>query len=386
MSEARNTIRIATFNVENLFSRLAFADDVSSDDRLVGNYSFDDPGELKLARRIVEAAASDDKRQLTALALHAARADVVVLQEVDNRDALEVFYQRYLKRLIEPAAAAEKKALRQEMARQARGLDEDRLYAVDKRHYYDWRVVVDGNDGRGIDVAVISKFPVSVRTHAHRTFQELGVWSDDLRGYRDKVGGRERRLNPSDRVFMRDCLEIDLKVNGRPLTLYGCHFKSMSPTRDHTRPYRRAEALAVRRIIEERFGPRADEANWVICGDLNDYVEIDGLPVVDDAGRIVPNGLEPLLGDGFAENLVRRRAAEDRWTTYHGAEDQYAQLDFLLASPGLARANADAVPDIVRMGQPYRAVRYGGVRFPRVGWDRPKASDHCPVVCEVRLP
>lgn len=380
------TLRIATFNVENLFSRLAFADDAPADDRLVGNYTFDDPGELKLARRIVEAAASDDKRQLTALALHAARADVICLQEVDNKDALEVFYQRYLKRLIEPAVAAEKRSLRQEMLRSGQGVNEDALYAADKRHYYDWRVVVDGNDGRGIDVAVMSRLPISVKTHAHRTFQELGVWSDDLRGYRDRAGGRERKLNPNERVFMRDCLEIDLKFHGRPLTLYSCHFKSMHPSRDSTRVYRRAEALAVRRIIEERFGRHADEANWVIAGDFNDYIEIDGLPVVDDNGRMVPSALDVLLSDGFAENVVRRRAPEDRWTTYHGPEDQYAQLDFLLLSPALAKANPDMVPEIIRMGQPFRAVRHQGGRFPRIGWDRPKASDHCPVVCDIMVP
>jgi hypothetical protein len=136
----------------------------------------------------------------------------------------------------------------------------DALYAADRRHYFDWRVVVEGNDGRGIDVAVMSKLPISVRTHAHRTFQELGVWNEELRGYRDRAGGRDRRLSPSDRVFMRDCLEIDLKVQGRPLTIYTTHLKSMHPNREWTRPYRRAEALAIKKIIAERFGAHAGDA------------------------------------------------------------------------------------------------------------------------------
>jgi len=382
----RRTIRVATFNVENLFTRLKFADDMPADDIVVGAYEFDDPDELKLARRIVEAAASDDKRQLTALALHAAQADVIVLQEVDDRAALEVFYQRYLKRLIEPEAARERQALRREAARAGRQVDENELFAVDKRHFFDWRVVLDGNDGRGIDVAVMSKLPISVKTHAHRTFQELGVWSDELRNYRDKAGGRDRRLSPSERVFMRDCLEIDLKLDGRPLTLFATHLKSMYPNRDWTRPYRRAEALAVKRLIHERFGERAAERNWIICGDMNDYLEIDGLPVLDDNGKRVSGALDVFMQEGFSENVVRRRDAEDRWTTYYGAEDQYTQLDMLLFSPALAEANRDMVPEIIRMGQPYRAQRYEGPRFPRVGWDRPKASDHCPVVCEIIVP
>jgi len=382
----RNTIRVATFNVENLFTRLAFPDAMPPEDNLVGAYQFDNPEELKLARRIVEAAASDDKRQLTALALHACRADIVALQEVDSKESLEVFYQRYVKRMIEPEAAAEKNELRREARRAGRRPEDSDLFAVDRRHYYDWRVVLDGNDGRGIDVGVMSKVPIRVRTHAHRTFQELGVWNEDLKNYRERINGRERRLTQNDRLFRRDCLEIDLEVGSRPLTLYVCHLKSMNPSRELTRPMRKAEALGIRRLIEDRFGRHARDANWIICGDMNDFTEVDGLPLLDDTGKVAPHGLEPLFADGFSENIVRRREPDERWTTYHGPEDQYAQLDMLLVSPALAKANPDAVPDIIRMGQPYRARRYEGPRFPRIGWDRPKASDHCPVVVELAIP
>ena len=310
---------------------------------------------------------------------------MVCLQEVDNKSALDVFYSRYLKRMIEPDVARERKVLLRAAARESRKLGAEALLAVDKRHYFDWRVVLDGNDGRGIDVAVMSKLPVSVRTHAHRTFQELGVWSDELRAYRDKAGGRDR-LGPNARVFMRDCLEIDLKFHGRPLTIYTTHLKSMHPNRELTRPYRRAEALAIKTIVRERFGEKADRANWIICGDMNDFVEIDGLPVLDEHGKRVASALDVLLQDGFSENVVARRPPDDRWTTYHGPDDQYAQLDFMLFSPAMAEANRDMTPELIRAGQPFRAQRYDGHRFPRVGWDRPKASDHAPVVCEVIVP
>jgi predicted extracellular nuclease len=64
------------------------------------------------------------------------------------------------------------------------------------------------------------------------------------------------------------------------------------------------------------------------------------------------------------------------------------QLDYLLASPSLANRNAEALPDIVRNGQPYRTVFPKGQdvpRYPRTGWDRPKASDHCPVAVSLDL-
>jgi exonuclease III len=83
---------------------------------------------------------------------------------------------------------------------------------------------------------------------------------------------------------------------------------------------------------------------------------------------------------------MERRAPRDRWTTYHAPDDGYTQLDYILLSPAMASANPQAVPEVIRIGQPWRATRYDGPRLPRIGWDRPKSSDHCPVVMELRLP
>jgi hypothetical protein len=46
------------------------------------------------------------------------------------------------------------------------------------------------------------------------------------------------------------------------------------------------------------------------------------------------------------------------------------------------------VPDIIRAGQPWRTPFPPGQeveRYPRTGWDRPKASDHCPVAVTLDL-
>ena len=234
---------------------------------------------------------------------------------------------------------------------------------------------------------------VRMTSHAHHTFEEFGLHNPEL---------GELGQKPYERIFRRDCLEIDVKIGGIPLTIYIVHQKSMgSPRkgisgRDLTMPLRIAEASAMRRIIEDRFGKdHASNKRWVICGDFNDYYErlvITGdqfsgyafEPFVESQ-----SSLNVLLRDGFAENLVARRPEIDRWTLFHsrGPEERHlCQLDYILASPLLARQNSNAIPEIIRNGQPYRTPFPPGQdvnRYPRIGWDRPKASDHCPVA--VRL-
>ena len=92
------------------------------------------------------------------------------------------------------------------------------------------------------------------------------------------------------------CLEIDVVKEGRALTLFVCHFKSMHGGRKKTNAIRTAEARAVRAIIEARFSDPAS-AEWIILGDFNDYTEIDGVPVAT-------HGLAPLLEDGFTIDLA----------------------------------------------------------------------------------
>ena len=237
-----------------------------------------------------------------------------------------------------------------------------------------------------------------MRATSHRTVShaDLDVYDTSLAA----LG-----IRPSDQVFKRDCLMVDLDLGGRPLTLFICHLKSMNNGRDDgrlaTMPVRRAEARAVRRIIERRFGAGWREASWVVAGDLNDYRELIGPGgVVVPAG---PSGIDPLFED-FAVNPVAGLSAHERWTHFHRAwsetqgriVEEHVQLDYLLFSPTLAAREPHV--EILRRGLPYRvpldprdpdrgiaALATRGDRYPRAGWDRPKASDHCPVVVEIVL-
>jgi len=326
-------LRLMTFNVENMLVRFEF--DPEAEASLATLLDTEEPAARAELVRTYWNILNDEMRVMTALAIRDARADVVCLQEVESMRGLRAFHDRYLRRMTE--------------------LD------------YPHAMLIEGNDGRHIDVAVMSRFPFErVVTHQALT------WSD-LHLDKPKIVESTR-----DRVFKRDCLEVHVQAGEKTLPVFVCHFKSMDPDRERTRPWRECEATAVRRIIERRF-PDAAAADWAVVGDLNDYTETDGAP---DAGH----GLAPLLDGGFAVDIGKRIAdTKDRWTHYYPEGRVYRQLDYVLLSPALARKNPKAVPTILRQGLPYRAERYQGPRYPRIGWDRPKASDHCPVVVDLRF-
>ena len=368
------SLRLATFNVENLLTRFDFTGfrNQLRQDRVIKLFQVSSEGVYQQLEQARVIAATDDTRQMSALAIADADADILCLQEIDNMAALQAFEYGYLFRMV--------------------------------GNGYRQKYLVEGNDSRGIDVAVLMHEETrdgrkielkDIRSHAMTTYRDLDLFDEEL--------ALTNRID--DKIFKRDCLELDLLIGERPFSLYVVHFKSMGSPRDgldgrqSTMPIRRAEARAVRRIIEDRFGvDHTGPKSFAICGDMNDYQER-----VDVIGRRgagyrfehqdeAESALDVFSHDGFAENVVRRREPLDRWTLYHarGPQEQWlCQLDYLWLSPDLAAHNAGRLPEIIRSGQPYRTIFPPGQeveRYPRTGWDRPKASDHCPVVMTLDLP
>lgn len=366
-------LRIATFNAENLMRRFDFSGyrNELRRDRTLNMVEVRDKAHYEQLEQARVIAHSDDAMQLTALAIADTRADIICLQEVEDLDTLHAFEYGYLFKMV----------------------------GSGYRHKY----LADGNDGRGIDVAVMTKSEtaegdpiefVGMQSHKHLTYADFDLMTPEL-----AVMGEA----PQERIFRRDCLEIDFLIGGKALTLFVLHFKSMGPGkngedgREYTMPVRHAEALATKRIITDKFKGRPQNKRWLICGDLNDYrsrVIVEGdrysgfrFTPVNEAEC----GFDPLVEDGFSESLVARRPVLDQWTLYHsrGPQEQHlCQLDYLLASPEISRRNPKAVPDIIRNGQPHRTPFPPGQeveRYPRIGWDRPKSSDHCPVVVKLNI-
>ena len=273
LERSADEVLLVTWNVENLFD------------------SWDDP----YHEDEVTAPTPRARRAALGAVLRYLDADVVCLQEVENRGLLEDF-----------------------VAEQLPG----RGYAV---------VLLEGNDGRGIDVAVLTRLPLlGVATHRHDRFP-LEAEGDDA----------------DEAWFQRDLLEVRL---GAPLdaTVFTAHLKSQLGG-EEADALRLAEARAAAAVAAARLA--ADpEARLLLVGDLNDVPGSD--PLVALAGTGAP--LRDLCRDHDRPSYL-----PERWSS---------RLDHVLVSPAAVALAPDGahVVDLAAAGVPA------------------DASDHLPVLVRLR--
>lgn len=296
-------MRVATFNCENLFARYKFREGFNpreSDGFTINNLAFEIYNETE--------------KQITAQAIRKVNADVIALQEVESLPVLDRFNSRYLGGM-----------------------------------QYKHRVLIDSHDPRGIDVALLSRYPLmSIRTYRH-----------------------ERNAANTASLFSRDCLEVHIDIDSKDLTIFVNHFKSMVGGRDATKARRVEQAQRVAEIITERWHETGYEGNFIVLGDLNDYPSHD-------------TSLHTLLAHDGLVNVLDRLPKDEQWTHFYAGGNEYHQLDYLLLSSSLASHNPSS-PEVMKMGLPYRVERYSDQRFSNVGEDNPKASDHAPLFMDIEL-
>ncbi|TGN89678.1 hypothetical protein EOW77_0005045 [Bradyrhizobium yuanmingense] len=162
------------------------------------------------------------------------------------------------------------------------------------------RIVIDGNDPRGIDIALgtVKATPIlSARTNIFA---------------RDKDG----------LIFSRDCLEVELGLKkNRRLHVLVNHFKAKDRNKAQSDSKRKRQAAEVSRILKTRYDLKKDLV--IVAGDLND--EPDSKPI---APLIKTPGLHNVF------DLVDH-PLDDRWTYYYGADRQYNTIDYLFVSEAL---------------------------------------------------
>jgi endonuclease/exonuclease/phosphatase family metal-dependent hydrolase len=199
-------------------------------------------------------------------------------------------------------------------------------------------MLIDGNDLRGIDVGLLSNLPLrNIRSHV-----------DDMEG--------------NSRIFSRDCAEYEtILPSGKSLWMLCNHFKSKgfgAPATNDAR--RKLQAQRVAAILSENFDLARDFV--VVAGDLNDTPDSDPL--------------SPLLGVANLHDIVAELPENDRFTHIFGNEK--SQIDYLLVSTPL-KSKLDSVT-IERRGM----FKFPG-HFPSVTSEGTAASDHAAVVAQFAL-
>lgn len=225
----------------------------------------------------------------------------------------------------------------------------------------------EGPDHRGIDVAIISRYP-AVSTN----------W-----------------LTPV--ATQRDSLFADFEINGAPLTLCVNHWKSHFGTPHETLPVRMQQAQAVRAEVDRRMA-KASDAAIVVLGDFNDDFQaatlILGLKSIADREAALENPAE-----NYLYNLHRglRRGRDGTYYSRYGFTwhtfDSISVTAGMLDEARSRRAGWQVAPKSYRVYKPdvFKDERGRPKPFRRTrDWDTRELvylegySDHFPVVVTLK--
>ncbi|MGB0902698.1 endonuclease/exonuclease/phosphatase family protein [Halocynthiibacter sp.] len=253
---------------------------------------------------------SDQTSKNTARVIREVDADVICINEVEDRLVLDRF-------------------------------NADRLGRM-----YPYNILIDGkSDPRGIDVGVYSKFPIGrVRTN---------IFAETAEG---------------KAIFSRDCLEVEILTPAGSVFLLANHLKSKYQGGDEKR---KAQAHEIRRILETRYDLQHQYV--AVLGDLNDTPDSDPL--------------SPLVGMGDLTDVLNTPVgpvAGQRWTYRY--KDAFNQIDYILVSDALQAGLRSA--GIERRGMPPENLNgsNAGVQvFPGVSSWRDAGSDHGAVFADFEL-
>ncbi|NUQ78312.1 MAG: hypothetical protein HUU21_32690 [Polyangiaceae bacterium] len=326
-------LRLTTFNLENLFNRYLFADDPTApyEQQLipVGVAGFDRFGGINAATTTLI------QRNNTALAILECAPDILAVMEVEDLRALRSFNDQYLD------------------------------------GYFDRMVMVEGNDGRGINVGLCIKREceatiTGIRTHADELTPKAKANGWHMDRYFDP---ETRTIKAKNALFSRDCLEVDVDAGGAPLTFLVNHLKSQAGDKKESDAIRKMQAERVAELVGEA---KAKGRLPIVMGDLNqDWTEPKSAlqPIRDLVDKSV-------LFDPLA-------SIKENWTHFYMVFHEVSRLDYLLVDKSLEAAIQKTT--ILRKGLSRKCKQYTDERYPTIGYHDTEASDHCPITVALDL-
>ena len=356
-------IRVATFNLKNLFDRFNFHAALPKYAQATATYRW------RLSRDFDVVPGGDDEPSLDQEGAELIQGGSPVSVEIGSFGNLVTpKNERYLEALLRRTHRLDADVLAVQEVENLTGLREFNAL-LDAPYRY--LALFEGNDPRLIDVGLLSRLPIR-RAISHR-------WVPDSK--------REGEF-----LFSRDFMAAEIMDSSRRRSLFTVwigHFKSkfvdpaikdpaeVARIQKENDDRRLRQAKAARDLIAEHHRDRDDR--FVVCGDLNDDAGSAPLmPLFDDRLGLVdvlgcdpkidyehPNGKDPRVGS--LEDLPDN----DNWTHRHtiqNAPDKYARLDHLLVSSALAKKVSGA------------AIQR------RTHWGLHKAgSDHDPIYADLAL-
>lgn len=221
--KAKGAVRLATYNLMNFFDS----------DPLTRTHNEGDPAPIK----------PQEEREAVAAGIHAVDADIIAFEEVESLAVLKAFRDKYLGTMG-----------------------------------YQYAELVESEDPRGIDNAVLSRFPI-VKTESY---------NDRMIGGKHPAmdGNRPNPLAGQEIKFRRTPLRVDIKVPGpdgssQVVTLLVVHHKSGRGS-DY---WRIAEAKGVVNLVKE-IEKAEPGAAIAVLGDFNGQVTDPNGKVYTEAGMV----------------------------------------------------------------------------------------------------
>ncbi|MBX3378668.1 MAG: endonuclease/exonuclease/phosphatase family protein [Phycisphaeraceae bacterium] len=294
-------VRIATYNAMNLFDS----------DPVTRTHNEGDPAPIK----------PQEEREAIAAGIHAVDADIIALEEVESLEVLKAFRDKYLA-----------------------GMG------------YEYAQLMESEDPRGIDNAVLSRFPI-VKTE---NFNARPIGGK----HPARDGSRPNPLAGEDIRFRRSPLRVDVAIPGsafggkgadETVTLLVVHHKSGRGS-DY---WRVAEAKGVVDIVKE-IEAENPKARIAVLGDFNGQITDPNGKVYSDAGMF---------------DVFTGRSPGDPKTTSH---ESGRRIDLILLNKNLRPQLVENSPFVYGMparpeGADWRTT------LPPEGY----GSDHYPVAIDI---
>ncbi|MFN0243781.1 MAG: endonuclease/exonuclease/phosphatase family protein [Planctomycetota bacterium] len=352
-------LRIASFNVENLFTRakiLNLSDHsvvtdalakVGELDALLRKPAYTPATKAKILAQYKQLSVYITVREDRDKLFDRAKSKVVASGAGDWDGAIEFKRAKFSEMARENTAQVLKK-VNADIACIVEAEDRPSLWDFNRElldsKKFPYAMLIDGNDQRGIDVGVLSKRAIrSIQTHIYD--------------------------GPANsRTFSRDCLRVELEwTKTKSIHVLCNHFKSKSGGDTATDARRKRQAERVAEILKD-YDLKKDLV--IVAGDLND----------------TPNRppLQPLLGlaNLFDVLALQFPNVADRWTYHY---KKHEQIDYLLVSKPLRDAFVRAGVERRGIYQLSKLTNGAETEFSTVTKHTDAASDHGAVWAEFAL-